>query len=66
MRRKKREGGARENKHVAGGFEKVKSQARSEEDLYELVTQQTDPLLLNTFMKILADSLIVLPPQIDF
>ena len=46
MRRKKREGGARENKHVAGGFEKVKSQARSEEDLYELVTQQTDPLLL--------------------
>lgn len=46
MRRKKREGGARENKHVKRDPEQVKSQARSEEDLYELVSQQTDPLLL--------------------
>ena len=46
MRRKKREGGARENKHVKRDPEQVKSQLRSEEDLYELVSQQTDPLLL--------------------
>lgn len=46
MRRKKREGGARENKHVKRDPEQVKSQVRSEEDLYELVSQQTDPLLL--------------------
>ncbi|MGB2403351.1 MAG: 23S rRNA (guanosine(2251)-2'-O)-methyltransferase RlmB, partial [Akkermansiaceae bacterium] len=46
MRRKKREGGARENKHVKRDLEQVRSQVRSEEDLYELVSQQTDPLLL--------------------
>ena len=46
MRRKNREGGARENKHVKGGSDHARSQARSEEDLYELISQQSEPLLL--------------------
>ncbi len=50
MRKKNREGGARENKHVKGGADRSRdrsrSHAHSEEDLYELISQHTEPLLL--------------------
>ena len=46
MRRNNREVGARENKHVKSGHDRARSQARSEEDLYELISEQSEPLLL--------------------
>ena len=46
MRRKNREGGARANKHVRGDSEQVRSPSRPEEELYELLSRETDPLLL--------------------
>lgn len=46
MRRKNREGGARENKHVKGDHDRIRSQTRSEEDLYQLVSEHSEPLLL--------------------
>jgi 23S rRNA (guanosine2251-2'-O)-methyltransferase len=46
MRRNNREGSARENKHVRGGHDRGRTQVKSEEDLYDLLSEQTDPLLL--------------------
>ncbi|MDB4054883.1 23S rRNA (guanosine(2251)-2'-O)-methyltransferase RlmB [Akkermansiaceae bacterium] len=46
MRRNNREGAARENKHVRGGHDRGRSQVKSEEDLYDLLAEQTDPFLL--------------------
>lgn len=43
MRRRGREGEARENKHARGGRT---TKARPEEDLYELIAEQEAPLLL--------------------
>lgn len=44
MRRRGREGEARENKHARSGGRSAKS--RPEEDVYELIQAQQDPLLL--------------------
>ena len=46
MRRNNREGSARENKHVRGGHDRGRTQVKSEEDLYDLLSEQTNPLLL--------------------
>ena len=46
MRRKGREGEARENKHVRGGRPNKSNKLRAEEDLYELIGEQESPLLL--------------------
>ena len=46
MRRKGREGEARENKHVRSGRPNKSNKARTEEDLYELIGEQRPPLLL--------------------
>ena len=46
MRRKSREGGARENKHVRGDRVDKRSEVRAEEDLYDLLGKVEDPLLL--------------------
>ena len=46
MRRKQREHSARENRHVRGDRDKGKSQNRAEEELYDLVTSDKEPLLL--------------------
>ena len=46
MRRKGREGQARENKHVRGGRPSRGKSVRAEEDLYTLVQDQQSPLLL--------------------
>jgi len=46
MRRNNREGAARENKHVRGAHDRGRSQVKSEEDLYDLLAEQTDPFLL--------------------
>ena len=46
MRRKQREHSARENRHVRGDHDKGKSQNRAEEELYDLVTSDKEPLLL--------------------
>ena len=46
MRRKGREGEARENKHVRGGRPNKSNKSRVEEDLYELIGEQESPLLL--------------------
>ncbi len=46
MRRKGREGEARENKHVRSGRPNKSNKARTEEDLYELIGEKRPPLLL--------------------
>ena len=46
MRRKSREGGARENKHVRGDKPGRHSSGRDEEDLYEILAASDSPLLL--------------------
>lgn len=46
MRRKHREHSARENRHVRSDRDQGKSQTRSEEELYDLVSSQKEPLLL--------------------
>ncbi len=46
MRRKGREGEARENKHVKGGRPNRSARSRAEEDLYELIGEEESPLLL--------------------
>lgn len=46
MRRRGREGEARDNKHVRGGRPNKANKSRSEEDLYELIGEQESPLLL--------------------
>lgn len=46
MRRKGREGEARENKHVRGGRPNRSNKTRAEEDLYDLLSEQDSPLLL--------------------
>jgi len=46
MRHKGREGGARENKHVRGDRADKRSGVRAEEDLYDLLANDENPLLL--------------------
>lgn len=46
MRRKGREGEARDNKHVRGAKPNRSAKGRSEEDLYELISTPDAPLLL--------------------
>jgi len=46
MRKRGREGEARENKHVRGSRYGKSGGSRAEEDLYELVSDQQSPLLL--------------------
>ena len=46
MRRRGREGEARENKHIKGGQPPKGRNKRSEEDLYEMVSTEDTPLLL--------------------
>ncbi|MBT8036941.1 MAG: 23S rRNA (guanosine(2251)-2'-O)-methyltransferase RlmB [Verrucomicrobiae bacterium] len=46
MRRKGREGEARDNKHARGGRPNKAARSRPEEDLYELIGSEASPLLL--------------------
>ena len=46
MRRRSKEGGARPNRHVRGDSDQVRSQSRPEEELYDILARESDPLLL--------------------